>query len=74
MSISPDASKALIHRHVLLQNLLRHTLATVLLAGHEVYRIYRKGGKPLQSSMRAEKCKGTGMVVSADVFEDGALG
>ena len=72
MSISPHASEALIHWHVLLQN-LRHTLVVVLLASHEVDRIYRKGGRPLQSSVRAKKCKGTGTVVSADVFEAGAL-
>ena len=46
----------------------------VLLAGHEVDQIYKKGGKPLQSSARAKKCKGTGAVSSADVFEAGALG
>ena len=74
MSISPHASKALIHRHVLLRNLLRHALAAVLLTGHEVDRIYRKGGRPLQSSARVEKCKGIGAVASADVFEAGALG
>ena len=74
MSISPHASKALIHWHVLLWNLLRHALAAVLLASHEVDRIYRKGGRPLQSSARAKKCKGTGAVSSADVFEAGALG
>ena len=46
----------------------------VLLASHEVDRIYRKGGRPLQSSVRVEKSKGTGAVASADVFEAGALG
>ena len=74
MSISPDASKALIHRHVLLQNLRRRALAAILLVGHEVDRIYRKGGRPLQSSARAEKSKGIGSVASVDVFEARALG
>ena len=74
MSISPHASEALVHRHVLLWDLLRRALATVLLAGHEVDRIYGQGGRPLQCSVRAKKCKGIGTVASADVFEDGALG
>ena len=47
MSILPHALEALVHRHVLLWDLLRCVLATVLLAGHEVDRIYKKGGRPL---------------------------
>ena len=74
MSISPHASEALVHRHILLLDLLRRTLSAVVLAGHEVDRIYRKGGRLLQSSVRAEKNKGTGAVVSVDMFEAGALG
>ena len=74
MLISPHASEALVHRHVLLHDLLRRTLATVLLAGHEVDQIYRKRERPLQSSTRVEKSRGTGTVASADVFKAGALG
>ena len=74
MLISPHASEALVHWHVLLRNLLRRALAAVLLAGHEVYRIYRKKERPLQSSTRAEKSKGTGTVASAGVFKAEALG
>ena len=74
MLISPHASEALVRRYVLLWDLLRHALAAVLLAGHEVYRIYRKRERPLQSSTKAEKSKGTGTVASADVFKAGALG
>ena len=48
--------------------------ATTLLVGHEVDRIYRKERRPLQSSVRAKKCKRIGAVVSADVFEAEALG
>ena len=73
MSISPHASEALIHWHILLRDLLHRTLAAVVLAGHEVDWIYKKGGRPLQSSARAKKCKGIGMVASVDVFEAGAL-
>ena len=73
MLISPHASEALIHWHVLLGNLLRHALAATLLASHEVDRIYRKRGRLLQSYTRVEKSKGIGMVASADVFEAGAL-
>ena len=73
MSVLPQASEALVHRHILLLDLLRRTLSAVVLAGHEVDRIYKKGGRPLQSFARAEKCKGTGIVVSADVFEARAL-
>ena len=73
-TISPHASKALAHRHVLLLGLLRRTLAVVILAGHEIDWIYRKKERPLQGSARAEKRKGIGMVASADVFEAGALG
>ena len=74
MSILPHASEALAHRHVLLQDLLRHMVAAVLLAGHEVDQIYRKRERPLQSSMRVEKSKETGSVTSADVIKAGALG
>ena len=49
-------------------------LVVVLLASHEVDRIYRKGGRPLWSSVRAKKSKGIGAVVSTDVFEVRALG
>ena len=63
-----------VHRHILLWNLLRCTLASVVLASHEVDRIYRRGGRPLQSSVRVEKCKEIGAVASAGVFEAGALG
>ena len=45
----------------------------VLLTGHEVDQIYRMKERPLQSSARAEKSKGTGTVASTDVFEAGAL-
>ena len=74
MLISPHASEALVHRYVLLWDLLRHALAAVLLAGHEVYRIYRKRERPLQSSARVEKGREIGMVASADVFKARALG
>ena len=74
MSILPHASKALVHRHVLLWDLLCHAFAAVLLAGHEVDRIYRKRERPLQSSARVEKSKEIGTVASADVFKAGALG
>ena len=74
MSILPHESEVLVHRHILLQDLLRRTLAAVVLAGHEVDRIYKKGGRPLQSSVRVKKCKGIGAVVSVDVFKAGALG
>ena len=46
--ISPHASEALAHRHVLLQSLLRRALAAVVLTGHEVAWIYWKRRKPLQ--------------------------
>ena len=74
MLISPHVSEALVHHYVLLRDFLRHVLAMVLLTGHEVDRIYRKRERPLQSSTRAEKSKGTGMVASVDVFKAGALG
>ena len=73
MSISPHASEALVHRHILLLDLLRRTLSAVVLAGHEVDRIYKKGGRPLQSFVKVEKCKGIGMVASVDMFEARAL-
>jgi len=73
MLISPHISEALVHRHVLLRDLLRPALAAVLLASHEVDQIYRKRGRPLQSSARAEKSKGTGTVAGADVFMARAL-
>jgi len=72
--MSPHASEALIHRHVLLRHLLRHALAAVLLAGHEVDWIYKKGKKVAIEFARAEKCKGTGAVANVDVFEARALG
>ena len=74
MSISPHASEALVQQHALFWDLLRRVFAVVLLAGHEVDRIYRKRERPLWSSARAEKSKGTGTVASADVFKAGALG
>ena len=74
MSISPHTSKALIHQHVLFRNLLCHTLAVVLLAGHGVDRIYGKEGRPLQCSVRVEKCREIGTVVNADVLEAETLG
>ena len=73
MLISPHASEALIHRHILLRDLLRHTVAVVVLAIHEVDRIYRKGGRPLRSFARAKKCKGAGAVASVDVIETKTL-
>ena len=36
--------------------------------------IYKKGKKIATEFARAEKCKGTGTVVSTDVFKAGALG
>ena len=66
--------EALIHRHVLFWTLLCRTLAAVLLANHGVDRIYGKGGRPLQCSVRAEKCREIGTVASADVFEARTLG
>ena len=48
-------------------------LAVVLLTGHEVDQIYKKGGRPLQSFVRVEKCKGTGAVASVDVIETKTL-
>ena len=74
MSILPHVSKVLVHRHVLLRNLLRRTLAVVSLAGHEVDWIYKKGKKAAIEFARVEKCKGTGAVANVDVFEVGALG
>ena len=74
MSISPHASEALVHRHVLLRDLPRCALAMVILASHEIDWMYRKRGGLLQSFARAEKCKGTTTVVSIDVFEAGTLG
>ena len=74
MSILPHASKALVHRHVLLWDLLCHAFAAVLLVNHEVDRIYRKRERLLQSSTRAKKSKEIGTVASADVFKAGALG
>ena len=74
MLISPHASESLLHQHVLLRDLLRRALAAVLLAGHEVDRIYRKRERPLQSSARVEKHRGIGMVTNADVLEAGTLG
>ena len=73
MLISPHALKALVHQHVVLRDLLCHALATVLLAGHNVDRVYRKRERPLQSSARAEKSKETGTIASADVFKARAL-
>ena len=67
-------SKALVHRHILLQNHLHYTFAAVVLAGHEVDWIYKKGKKAAIEFARAKKCKGTGVVMSVDVFEAGALG
>ena len=72
--MSPHTSKVLVHWHVLLQNLLHYTFASVVLAGHEVDWIYKKGKKASIEFARVEKCKGTGAVVSTDVFEAGALG
>ena len=71
MSTSPHASETLVHRHVLLQDLLRCALAPVVLAGHW---IYKKGKKAATEFVRAEKCKGTRAVVNVDVFEARALG
>ena len=48
MSISSHASEALDHRHVLLQGLPHRTLATVILVGHGIDWIYKKGRKLLQ--------------------------
>ena len=42
MSIPPHASEALIHQHILLQDLLHRTLAAVVLVGHEVDWFYKK--------------------------------
>jgi len=66
--------EALVHRHILLQNLLRRTLVVVVLASHEVDWIYRKGGRLLRNFARVKKCKGTGAVANVDVFEARALG
>ena len=74
MSISAHASETLIHRHILLQDLLHRMLVMVVLAGHEVDRIYKKGGRPLLSFARAKRCNGTGVVASVDVFKARALG
>ena len=74
MSVLPHASEALVHRHVLLRDLLRRALAMVLFTSHEVDLIYRKRERPLQSFARAEKSKEIGMVASAGIFKIGALG
>ena len=74
MLILPHASEALAHQHVLLRDFRRRAFAAVLLAGHEVDRVYRKRERPLQGSMRVEKSKETGSVTSADVIKAGALG
>ena len=73
MSILPHVSEALVHRHVILWDLLRHTLVVVIFASHGINWIYGKGGRPLWSFAKVEKCKGTGTVVSVDVFEARAL-
>ena len=69
--ILPHTSKAVVHQHVLLWNLLRRTFASVVLAGHW---IYKKGKKATTEFARVEKYKGTRAVVNVDVFEAGALG
>ena len=74
MSISPHALEALVHWHILLWDLLCRTLAAVILTNHEIDWIYRKGGRPLWSFAKAEKCKEIGAVASVDVFEAEALG
>ena len=43
ISISPHASKALAHRHVLLRNLLHRAVASVVLAGHDVWLDLQEG-------------------------------
>ena len=42
-SISPHTSEALTHWHVLFRDLLRHSLAAVILASHGFDGIYKKG-------------------------------
>ena len=71
----PHPSKVLIHRHVLLWNLLRRAFTSVVFAVHEVWiGSTRKGKKTTTEFARAKKCKGTGAVASIDVFEAEALG
>ena len=73
MSISPHTSETLVHRHVLLQDLLHHALASVILASHEKRLDLRRGErKPLYGFWQAEKSKGT--IASGDVFEAEAIG
>ena len=55
--ISPHASEMLAHWHVFLRDLLRRSLTVVILAGHEIDRIYRKGRKPLQGFGRQRSAK-----------------
>jgi len=57
MSISPHASETLVHRHVLLQDLLRCALASVVLAGHEGWLDLRKGRKLLYGFGRQRRAK-----------------
>jgi len=45
--ISPHVSEVLAHWHVLLQGLLRRMLALIILTGHEIDWIHKRGGKPL---------------------------
>ena len=67
----PHMSKALVHRHVLLRNLLCRMFASVVLVGHW---IYKRGKQAAIEFVRVEKYKGTGAVVNVDVFEARALG
>ena len=66
--MSPHTSKVLVHWHVLLQNLLHYTFASVVLAGHEVDWIYKKGKRAAIEFVRVEKCRGIGTFSNVDVF------
>ena len=58
MSISPHASKTLVHRHVLLWDHLHRALASIVLTGHEGWLDLWKGErKPLQGFGRWRKAK-----------------
>jgi len=55
--ISPHASETLAHWHVLLRDLLRRSLAVVILAGHGFDWIYEKGRETLQGFGRRRSAK-----------------
>ena len=73
MSISPHTSEKLVHQHVLLRDLLRRALALLSSPAIRLIGSMERGKKTAIGFVKAEKCEGTGAVVSIDVFEAGAL-